>query len=106
MKEKLLHIPEINYFCFPEKIKNDFENIKTACLKMLTSSRAQSFRPKVKVSYKAYPARANEVTEELGDYLAVQTKKVLDFVDAELTISVDILENAAYVYETIYKSQD
>ncbi len=103
IKEKLLNIKEINYFCFPEKIKNNFEEIKSVCLKMLESSKAKSFRPKIKITYKAYPARANEATEELGSYLARKTNKILDFVDAELIMYVEIMENAAYVYNTIYK---
>ena len=103
IKEKLLSIKEINYFCFPKKLTNKIEEIKQHSLVLLKSSKASSFKPKIKLVYKAYPIKAKELTKEIGNYLIKQSKKTLDFIDPETTIYIEIMENASYAYDTVYK---
>ncbi len=103
IKEKLLSMKEINYFCFPIAIKNNLEEIKETCFKILNASDAKSFKPKIKISCRSFPLTVKDLTSELGSYFMKKTKKVLDFIEPEITIYVEVTENASYIYDAIYK---
>ena len=104
IKKKLLSLNEINYFCFPEIASSKIEEIKKASLSSLLASNAKSFKPKIKISYKAFPFSSKKLTKDIGDYLIKKTDKTLDFIEPETIIYIEILENSSLIYNIIYKS--
>ena len=103
IKEKLSSMKEINYFCFPKKINNSIKEIEKAALNILESSKIKSFKPKIKISYRASPLNVSEFTKNLGNYLIKKTNKILDFIEPDVTIYIEVLENATYIYDMVYK---
>jgi len=101
IKSKLKKIPEIGYFSFPIKTLPTLEKIKETSLELLNSSKGSSFRPKVKV-YKQFKIKATELTKIMGDYLMKSSNKTLDFIESEITIYIEVVENAAYIYSKRY----
>ncbi len=98
IQEKLSKIPGISSFSPALKTNHDLENIKELALKLLQESPAKSFYIKAKRSHKQFPMKSPELARELGSHLAEKTSKIVDFVEPELTIFLEIVENGTYVY--------
>tara|TARA_Y100000310_G_scaffold294203_1_gene324498 strand:+ start:10615 stop:11784 length:1170 start_codon:yes stop_codon:yes gene_type:complete len=98
IKNKLPMVPGISSFSPAFKTNHEIENIKARSLELLKESDAKSFYIKSKRSFKQFPLKSLEIAKEVGGHLAEKTSKIVDFIEPEIRIFLEIIENGTYIY--------
>ncbi len=100
IKEKLGKVPGISSYSPALKSTHETKDMAEKALTLL--NKPQSFYIKVKRSFKKHPLKSMEIAKEVGTEIFNQTNLPADFVDPEVTITLEVVENGTYIYTEKY----
>ena len=100
IKEILLRIPGIAYFCFSRKAKNDYLDIKEKALELLRETNFNTFKVVARRSNKKFFMNSKEINEQLGAYILENLNKTVDVHNPDTTIYVEVGDRETIIYTT------
>tara|TARA_Y100000310_G_scaffold343027_1_gene448812 strand:+ start:8134 stop:9297 length:1164 start_codon:yes stop_codon:yes gene_type:complete len=98
IEKRLRKIPGISYFSPAVKASHDVDDINKKCLEVLEGEDSGSFYIKAKRSYKNFFMKSPDLARKLGKNLSEKTKRAVDYIDPDITVFLEIVENCTYVY--------
>jgi len=98
IKEILLRIPGIAYFCFSRKAKNDYIDIKEKTIELLKETDFKTFKVIARRSNKKFFMNSREVNEKLGEYVLETLNKKVDVHAPDTIIYVEIGDRETIIY--------
>jgi tRNA uracil 4-sulfurtransferase len=101
IQEKLGKIPGISSYSPALKSTHETKDMAEKALKLL--DKPKSFYIKVKRSFKKHPLKSMDIAREVGTEIFNQTKLPADFVDPDITVFLEVVENGTYIYTEKFK---
>ena len=95
--EKLQHVFGIHHFELGVETKADMESMKKAVRELFIGLKPGSFRVSATRSEKKYPFTSHDIEVEIGEVINKELKIPVDLSNSETTLSVEVVENKAYV---------
>ncbi len=87
----------IQNFSLSYAVPRDLESIAREAIKRASGNPAKTFRVRTKREDKRYPMTSPEIDREVGGQVRAALGLEVDLDDAELTISIEIMNDAAFV---------
>ena len=87
----------IQNFSLSYAVPRDIESIAREAIKRASGNPAKTFRVRTKREDKRYPMTSPEIDREVGGEVRAALGLEVDLDDAELTISIEIMNDAAFV---------
>ncbi len=100
IKEILLRIPGIAYFCFSRKAKNDYLDIKEKTLELLKETNFNTFKVVARRSNKKFFMNSKEINEQLGGHILESLNKIVDVHTPDKTVYVEVGDRETIIYTT------
>jgi tRNA uracil 4-sulfurtransferase len=88
----------ISSFSFALSVPQTMKGITKGVGTLVVGHLASTFRVVTKRSQKQFPKTSPEINKEVGQYLTDTCGKTIDYVDAEATVFLEIVEKYAFVY--------
>ncbi|MBT4576858.1 tRNA 4-thiouridine(8) synthase ThiI [Candidatus Woesearchaeota archaeon] len=101
IQEKLGKIPGISSYSPALKSTHETKDMAEKALKLLNEPK--SFYIKVKRSFKKHPLKSMDIAREVGTEIFNKTKLPADFVDPDITVFLEVVENGTYIYTEKFK---
>ena len=88
----------VSWFAPVSNVRQDYDEILRAALRLGEGSEATSFRIAPRRTDKTFPMSSQELAVRLGAEVAKSTGMAVDLSDPDLTIHVDVMKGSALVY--------
>lgn len=96
---QLKQIFGISSFSFALSIKQDMDAIKEAVSALVKDEDKKTIRILTKRANKNFPLKSPDINKEVGNDIIKKYKKTIDYVDAELSVWIEIVDNYCFVYK-------
>ncbi len=98
LEEKLKKIPGIVYFSLAEKVSSSLPVIKERAVSLIEKESFEKFAVRVKRADKSFPVSSMDCAREIGNEIAIKTKKKVDLTNPDITCFVEIAGQETYIY--------
>ena len=88
----------IAYFAFARYIVQEIKSIRGMALAALQDEKFETFKIKTRRPDQKFLFTAQQVNEDIGEYILSKMDKIVQLKDPDITCYIDIVQGAAYIY--------
>ena len=85
------------------KTDDNIENLKKVCLELVCQEEGKTFKVHSKRANKTYPMISDQINREIATVILKNTNLKVDVHNPDITVSVEIRDEGAYVFTHTYK---
>ncbi|MDD6301884.1 MAG: tRNA 4-thiouridine(8) synthase ThiI [Bacillales bacterium] len=98
VKPILKTVSGLSSFSIVYKVENDIEKMKEACLELVSSKKAKTFKIHAKRAEKVFPMISDEINRAIASHILKNTSLKVDVHNPDLLVSLTIRQNETYIY--------
>ena len=95
---RMRNVPGVSHFSEAWKSPMTLEAMESNAWSLVQNRQFETFRVDARRGDKSFPHNSVEINTRVGGYLKQRCGKRVDLSNAELTCSIEAVENAAYIY--------